>query len=403
MTPKLPLRLAGVLMLLSFPFVSYCCDQFTSNTAKPVTGNCGAIFSFTYVECNSSGIYYIQYSPDNVNYYIIGTVTPNGSGSYSYTDNYAHSPTGSNTVEYRAIYYIAGVETVYSGVASVTLGSATCSNNNITRCYGLPTLGINASHYGVCAGSSTSYTVTGNPPYPVTWLATAGTLTQTWTGATVTNSTYSNYSYFTLTASSEGCDTYSEQVPLGIAPGPTTMSLADGTTVKAGSDYDIYSAPVNNWSVTNGTILYGQGTNDLGVQVANLNGNTMTVIATVVDFCGTSPELIYQYPISSSGGGGGGGTRFMSDSAGSLNTGFGAGIKLGVYPNPVTNSVQVVISSTDYTKSYIKLFDLNGHLLKMIVPSGQTTLVDMTQQPKGIYMMEIFDGKQRTTQKIVRL
>jgi hypothetical protein len=113
--------------------------------------------------------------------------------------------------------------------------------------------------------------------------------------------------------------------------------------------------------------------------------------------------LIYQYPISKSGGGGGGGTLFLSDSAAGSNTGFGSGIKLGVYPNPVTNTVQVSIAATDYSKSYIKLFDLNGHLLKMIVPSGQTTLVDMTQQSKGIYMMEIFDGKQRTVQKIVRL
>lgn len=412
MNPRLPLRLAAILFLLVSPFLSYYsdaqpCDSWGTVSASPVTGNCGATFSFTFGECSSGAIYYIEYSTDGNTYdfYIIGSITPNGSDSYSYTDNYAHpQSSGSATVYYRAIWYIpSSGYTNYSPIAAVTLGSATCSNNNITRCYGLPTIGINASHYGVCAGSNTSYTVTGNPPYPVTWSATAGTLTQTLTGATVTNSTYSNYGYFTLTANSEGCHTYSEQVPLGIAPGPTTMSLADGTTVKAGSDYDIYSAPVNNWSVTNGTILYGQGTNDLGVQVANLNGNTMTVIATVVDYCGTSPELIYQYPIKSSGGGGGGGTRFMSDSAGGLNTGFGAGIKLGIYPNPVTNTVQVVFSSTDYTKSYIKLFDLNGHLLKMIVPSGQTTLVDMTQQPKGIYMMEIFDGKQRTTQKIVRL
>jgi hypothetical protein len=351
-----------------------------------------------------SAIYYIEYSPDDVNYYIIGTINSNGSDSYNYTDNYAHpQSSGAATLYYKAIHHnnTTGANST-SPICSVNLGSATCSNNNVTRCNGLPTLGINASHYGVCAGSSTSYTVTGNPPYPVTWFATAGTLTQNLTGATVTNSTYSNYSYFTLTANEEGCDTYSEQVPLGIAPGPTTMSLADGTTVKAGSDYDIYSAPVNNWGVTNGTVLYGNGTNDLGVQVANLPGNTMTVIATVIDYCGTSPELIYQYPISSSGGGGGG-TRFSSDSAGGLNTGFGSGIKLGVYPNPVTNSVQVSMAATDYSKSYIKLYDLNGRLLKLIIPTGQTTLVDMSKQAQGIYIIEIFDGKQRTIQKVVRL
>src|SRR5580658_9869879 len=241
MTPKLPLRLAGVLMLLSFPFVSYCCDQFTSNTAKPVTGNCGAIFSFTYVECNSSGIYYIEYSTDDVNYYIIGTVTPNGSGSYSYTDNYAHRPTGSDTVEYRAIYYIAGVETVYSGIASVILGSATCSNNNVTRCNGLPSLGISGST-AVCYGTPQSYTVSGTPPYPATWSVGYNgsfvTLSQNFSGATVSQINDGNNGYFTLIANEEGCDAFSSNIYLGIAPAPTTMTPANGTAVKPNYVYD---------------------------------------------------------------------------------------------------------------------------------------------------------------------
>ncbi|HXB35790.1 MAG TPA: T9SS type A sorting domain-containing protein [Puia sp.] len=410
MKPRLPLCLAGSFFLLLFPFLSYCCDTWTSIQAVPLTGDCSTKISFVYVECNSSGIYYIQYSPDDVNYYIIGSVTPNGSGSYSYTDNYAHPQSSrSAKVYYRAIYYIAGIETVYSPIASVTLDSTSCSNNNVTRCNGLSNFSISGPN-GICYGASpSSYTISGTILYPVTWSVTTDTayvtLTQNLSGATVAMRTgYEvNYSTFTLVANEEGCDAKSDLIYLGIPPGPTSMTPADGSSVKAGDQYDIYSAPANWWYVTNGTVVYGQGTNDLGVQVANLSSGYLTIKAMVVDPCDTSPMLIYQYPISKSGGGGGGGTLFLSDSAAGSNTGFGSGIKLGVYPNPVTNTVQVSIAATDYSKSYIKLFDLNGHLLKMIVPSGQTTLVDMTQQSKGIYMMEIFDGKQRTVQKIVRL
>jgi hypothetical protein len=411
MNSKLPLRLAGALILLSFPFVSFCCDQFTSFTAKPVTGNCGAIFSFTYVECNSSGIYYIEYSPDDVNYYIIGTVTPNGSGSYSYTDNYAHPPSGSATVEYRAVYYIAGVETVYSGVASVALPSTTCSNNNVSRCNGLPASTISGPN-AVCDESTGSYTISSNLPWPVTWSATGANASSvslssasiTATSVTVTNNSASGNGVFTLVANEEGCYTQTDNIFLGIAPFPTEILPTPQTltSVEPNTVYDFTSPNGNWWTATNGTVVSGQNTTDVEIQVANITSGTLTVTAAAKDVCGTSDKLVYQYTIKRTGGGGGG-TSFVSDSTGGLNTGFGSGVKLGVYPNPVTNSVQVAIAAVDYTQSYIKLYDLNGRLLKMIIPTGQTTLVDMSKQAQGIYIMEIFDGKQRTIQKVVRL
>ncbi|HEV3327089.1 MAG TPA: T9SS type A sorting domain-containing protein [Puia sp.] len=410
MNPKLPLRLAGILFLLASPFLSYCCDVWISVAAVPLTGNCSTKFSFSYQECpNTGAVYYVEYSTDgNTNdFYIISQVTPNGSGSYSYTDNNAHPQSSAGaTVYYRAIYYIPSTGyTNYSPIAAVTLGTATCSNNNVTRCNGLPNFSINGPT-GVCWGPASKYTISGAPPYPVTWsLGTNGgdvTMTQTLTGASVT--TNATNGYFVLIANEEGCDSKSDQIYLDIPPGPTSMTPAYGTTVKAGAQYDFYSAPANWWLVTNGTIVYGQGTNDLGVQVANLTSGTLTVTAEIIDPCGTSPQLIYNFPITSSGGGGGGGTRFSSDSVTVSGMSIDpATIKLGVYPNPVTNSVQVTIAPTDYSKSFIKLYDLNGHLLKAIVPVGQTTQVDMSQQSKGIYVMEIFDGKQRTIQKVIRL
>jgi hypothetical protein len=408
MKPKLPFRLAGILFLLVSPFLSYCCDTWGLVSASRVTGNnCAATFTFNYVECSSNVFYYIQYSPDDVNYYIIGKVTANGTGSYTYTDNYAHpAALAAANVYYRAIYYNPGTGyTNYSPIATVNLlaVTSTCTDNNVTRCNGLPSLGISGA-VAVCYGTPQSYTVSGTPPYPATWsLGYNGsfvTLSQNFSGATVSQINDGNNGYFTLNANEEGCDALSSNIYLGIAPAPTTISPAYGTAVKPNIIYDFTSPTANYWTATNGTITSGQGTTDVEIKVANMVGSSLTVTGAVQDPCGTSAHLIYQYPISNSGGGG---TRFSPDSLAGSNTGFGFTNMPGVYPNPATNSVQVTVAAADYSKSYIKLYDLNGRILKTIIPSGQTTLVDMSQQSKGIYIMEIFDGKQRTIQKVVRL
>jgi len=420
MKPRLPLYLAGTLFLLTLPVLSYSsdtrdsvgkeqppCDSFGSvGEILPSTGNCSPTIFWNYGECSQNVVYYIQYSNDNVNYGIVAEVTGNGSGYYTWMDDYAHPQNpAAATVYYRVIYYNTGTGlTIYSPVFSFGLGAATCTNNSTSRCTGLPSLSINGPT-GICIESGPStYTISGNPPFPITWsLGYNGsyvTLTQTLASASVTNSSNATGGYFTLIANEEGCDVISSNIYLGIPPAPTVISPANGTSVKPSNTYDFYSAPANVWNVTNGTIISGGTTNNPEIKPANMVGSTMTVTAATQDICGTSPHLIYQYPISNSGGGG---TSFSPDASAGSNTGFGFSDKLGVYPNPVTNSVQVTIAAVDYTKSYIKLYDLNGRLLKMIIPTGQTTLVDMSKQAQGIYIMEIFDGKQRTIQKVVRL
>ena len=413
MSQKLPLRVAGIFFLLASPLLSYCCDTWISVQVVPLTGNCSTTFSFNYVECSSTGaFYYIEYSTDgNTNdFYIIGKISANGSGSYSYTDNYAHpQSSGSAFVYYRAIFNNPTTGLInYSPIASLNLGAATCSNNNVTRCNGLPASTISGSN-AVCVGSPQAYTIA-TLPYPVTWSAgTNGSLVTLsyptpLAGVTVANNATTGGQIFTLVANEEGCYTKTENIYLGIAPFPTQILPTPQTltSVQPNTVYDFTSPNANFWTATNGTVVSGQGTTDVEILVANLTSGTLTVTGAVQDACGTSDKLVYQYTIKRTGGGGGG-TSFVSDTLGGLSAGFGSPIKPGVSPNPVTNSVQVAIDATDFSKSYIKLYDLNGRTLKIIIPTSQTTLVDMSKQPRGIYIMEIFDGKQRVIQKVVRL
>jgi hypothetical protein len=74
-----------------------------------------------------------------------------------------------------------------------------------------------------------------------------------------------------------------------------------------------------------------------------------------------------------------------------------------LYPNPATNSFQVIIPSTDFTKTYVKIYDISGHLVQTIVPTTQTTLIDASHWAKGTYIVSIFDGQKLTTQKLSKL
>ena len=84
------------------------------------------------------------------------------------------------------------------------------------------------------------------------------------------------------------------------------------------------------------------------------------------------------------------------------------GFEYSVYPNPVTNVLNVELRSTDITDDLlIKLYTINGSILKNSYEiSGNNSIKINTEDlPKGIYMLELLDKKsgQKTTKKIVKV
>ena len=204
--------------------------------------------------------------------------------------------------------------------------------------------------------------------------------------------------------------------PGGVASSTTSVSLATGVpatptsmtpaheNVAPNQTVAFICVPSNNWSVGEGTILNGQGTDAITVKVANVSSGTLSVVANGINSCGAGGKLVSSYPIVSGGGG------FLSydsqaDSASSANEGFRTLSSVTspiVYPNPAPNSFNVLIPQTDFTKTYIRIFDIGGHLIQSVVPVGQATLIDASHWTRGSYVVVVFDGKQLITRKFIK-
>jgi hypothetical protein len=418
MRKTLPAKLFGALLLLFIPSLAFCCTQFTSFTFTDV-GNCEVQLSWTFTECGVVGHYDIQYSTDGVNFGTIDQVNSTGAGSYTWTDQYAHPASYSGSfavIYYRLVFVVSGSALTYSKQVVPNLSNTTtCSVNNTARCNGLPSLSISGPS-PLCGTSGGTYTLNSSS-YAVNWNLNAGStgavlnsLTFDGNTATVTNSGSASGTTLLLTTLIEGCDLVSLPITLGAPPPPSQMyPNPSEENVPPGSIAEFNCPGATFWpQPTNGTITAGQNSDDVAIRVANVQSGSLIVRAESSNACGTGSPLTEAFAIVPGSGQPLIVHRSFVDSAVAVekfNPGAATATVMplaGLYPNPATNSVQVVIPFTDYTKTFIKVFDLSGHLLKTVVPTGSSTVIDVSQQARGTYILQIFDGKQLTSQKLVR-
>jgi type IX secretion system substrate protein len=73
--------------------------------------------------------------------------------------------------------------------------------------------------------------------------------------------------------------------------------------------------------------------------------------------------------------------------------------KITIYPNPATNFISI---NTDYHVKQINIFNLIGRKLKTIDNVVKDQRYDITELPKGMYLIQIVDtgNKVLTTQRI---
>ncbi len=71
-----------------------------------------------------------------------------------------------------------------------------------------------------------------------------------------------------------------------------------------------------------------------------------------------------------------------------------------IYPNPSTNKVNIILSSKfDVTKTVVSIFDLSG---KMVTSYNAINSLTIDNLQTGIYIVEITDGVNKETQKLVK-
>ena len=425
MKRKVLIRLAGLLLLSGLPGFAYCCLSFDSFSATfPSNDHCTANLAWTFEECSETGIYYITYSPDlGANFYIIGTVNSTGatgSASYTYTDSYAHT-TGtntSNTVEYRIVFVVTNTQsTHYSTVSAGTMGTATCSLNNVTRCNSLSGLGFTGPH-DLCPPATGNYGLTS--AIPTFWSIPSGsgyvtTSTPTFGGNIYLTNSSTSGQYVTLYTNVEGCYPMSYEISLGLpGAGPTIGGAYQGESFCQYSSFNLY--PLSNptgdieWSTSIGTIVV----DPLGAEAyVYLPGGYTSdtdpvdewlVTARSVNTCGVSNTEVTVAGYIDGCTGGGTGTRAGSPMGTSSAAGLGSSGSLSVYPNPAGNIVNVSLpANVDVTRATIVLADIYGRQLKKLVTVNYNNSINLSGMASGVYLLEIFDGKKPVTvQKVIK-
>ncbi len=80
-------------------------------------------------------------------------------------------------------------------------------------------------------------------------------------------------------------------------------------------------------------------------------------------------------------------------------------IDFNLFPNPATESVGILFSDPAQTEVEIRIYDLKSLLVKrlMVTPGSNSVEVSLKGLPKGLYIIELKDGKRVGIKKLIKL
>jgi hypothetical protein len=174
--------------------------------------------------------------------------------------------------------------------------------------------------------------------------------------------------------------------------------------------YSIASMPANasmvQWSVPSipgVIILSGQGT--ASIQVAYPTGAiTGTVTAQAISNCGSSTirQVAVKLPACPPPGIAGKGTDAPDLKDQFKKEPTDGAFDVNVFPNPSTSYFGLIVKSTEQTKLTARIFDMQGRLLKVFtVMSNEINNIGYHLKA-GIYILEISEGKNSSTRKLIK-
>lgn len=73
-----------------------------------------------------------------------------------------------------------------------------------------------------------------------------------------------------------------------------------------------------------------------------------------------------------------------------------------VYPNPVTNKVTIELGSSFQKQNLIKLYDLNGNLVKEINNFSTKQQIDLSDLSSGFYFLQVIDDSKVASKKLIK-
>lgn len=161
-----------------------------------------------------------------------------------------------------------------------------------------------------------------------------------------------------------------------------STSISGDSNVEPGSSYT-YSVPQDpnvtyNWTVTNGAIQSGQGTNQIDV-IWSGNGNVEVDLTD--DGCSGEDNLAVT----------------------AITTGLDevAGINASIYPNPGNGLFNLQVESTNTL--LVRVLDVSGKVVisESLAGSNLYTL-DLQNTPSGVYILELESDSGRTFKRLIK-
>ncbi|MES2621974.1 MAG: MopE-related protein, partial [Bacteroidota bacterium] len=177
------------------------------------------------------------------------------------------------------------------------------------------------------------------------------------------------------------------------------QSISGLTVVCKNATGLVYSTPLvsgvtaYNWSVTNATIMSGQGTNTIIVNWSNKNGK---VKVSLTNNCGTSQEEFLNVSAANCN------AKQNADdeeSAENENTEF----RVKVYPNPFSDVFHLNVSGLEEENLSIRIYDILGQLIesRISIPF-ESDITFGTTLAKGVYLLEVNQGDKVQVIRIVK-
>lgn len=200
--------------------------------------------------------------------------------------------------------------------------------------------------------------------------------------------TYSNSGNYmvTLTATRNGNCKDSLTKMITVKPSPIIGSITGDTvptSITVPFVYSVTSQPnaTYNWSVTNGTIQSGQGTNTINLIWSNAGAGNLKANITNNDGCVDSTSLAAN--ISSVG--------FNNLSLDN---------KIKVFPNPAKSTITIAHRNNLVSKKYI-ITNLIGQTVLSGKLNAEETIINLENLQSGVYLLHI-DGMNKQSIKVIR-
>ncbi len=138
------------------------------------------------------------------------------------------------------------------------------------------------------------------------------------------------------------------------------------------------------------------------------DGRTFTPIATILAGTGTA-DLIYSYQHSNPQPGNNYYRLKMidADNRSELSKTIAMNINCGrssilVYPNPVTDFLNISVTNSESTPTTAHLFDNNGKVIYSSKLISGTNTIDMTRYSKGVYLLRLKNDTETQNHKIIK-